>query len=174
MSDIKEFLDGLIDDTAALRDKLESRLAVIETPAVDRTLWTNFNIYGCSSALDLSTTTQDVAGCTTGSFTPSIDMYAFVGVSMNYNLAVGTAACNAGDTLRGQLNVVYSATDHLQTPNASMTADSGVGTYNVQKWYKIALTANVPYTLKIVAANTVGNRGRVTPDTQLTVWLFPR
>lgn len=33
MSDIKAFLDGLIDQTAALCDKLEARIQVIETPA---------------------------------------------------------------------------------------------------------------------------------------------
>lgn len=138
-------------------------------------------LYQCSAPLSLTTSYQDVAGCTTGTFTPDGDEYAYVWSQVLFNCIGGTAAVKTGDALVGAIDVYYSAASHIETvingiipPSTAADGTNFVsGAISTVRYYRIALTSGTEYTIKTQARNVSGARGEVIEGTQMIVWRVP-
>jgi len=118
-----------------------------------------------SGPLDLTTAYQDIPGVTK-TFTPALAETVWVLVVVSFRLALGTAACNAGDVLGAVLDVNGSDESLVLTHVAA----GGVGSAQVVGFYVISADADTGYTLKIQARNATGARGRAEAVSQMTVW----
>lgn len=127
-------------------------------------------IYTCSGGLTLTTSWQDVAGVTTGAFTPPVNEYALASLITCCDQAQGTNPCNAGDALTAVLAV--NGTEESAEAVVSATGNSGV--VQSAQWYRITLTADTEYTLKAQAKNAGGARGQATTNSHMMVWRLPR
>lgn len=202
MSDIKVFLDSLIDQTASLRDKLESRIQVLESPAVDASgnvtftgdvfalglakglqeQFNDINDHFSSSNLPLTVAYQDVPGCTTGVFTPLGNEYAYCMITASISLSGGTAPTQVGDSIDAPIDLVYASTDHMQAgaPLYVVSGTAAIGTavtaglVNLFTTLKLPLTAGTAYEIKMQARNATGARGQFGGRTHLMVWRVAR
>ena len=127
-------------------------------------------IYACSSGLTLTTSYQDVAGLTTGAFTPTFNEYALVSVGMSYDQSGGTNPCNAADALTMALDV--NGADEADVGVVAAVAATGL--VQCWRWWRITLTADTAYTIKVQAKNATGARGAGATESQMMVWRLPR
>lgn len=125
-------------------------------------------IYTASAGLTLTTALQDVAGLTTGSFTPSVSEKALVMVNIACNKYAGTAPTLNGDTVVSQLQV--NGTSVLAM---NIVTDSGLGSLGITRTWVASLNAGTAYTIKVQSENTAGNRGLVGAASQLFIWRMP-
>lgn len=161
-------LSRIVKETARQREELDSRQKVIETPQVPMPV-IDFSIYQCSGALTLTNVYQDVASVA-ASITPAINEYAIVWLTTAWNLANGTAACNASDNLQGQLQLNGVGQSIL----AGMLATGSVGNASVTRMYRLSLDAGTAYTIKLQARNATGNRGECGVATQMGIMRVAR
>lgn len=129
------------------------------------------SVYTCSAALTLTTSLQNVSGCTTGAFTPATDETAIILIYGVIDQGAGTAPCNAGD------QIVFRATD--ASAGAAITtmihlATGSAGTLNGLRAYLMSLSAATEYTITLGARNGTGARGQAATTTQLIVWRVAR
>jgi hypothetical protein len=129
---------------------------------------TAINIYTASAGLTLTAALQDVAGLTTGSFTPSVSEKALILVNMACNKYGGTAPTLNGDTVVSQLQV--NGTSVLAM---NIVADSGLGSLGITRVWVMTLNAATAYTIKVQSQNVAGNRGLVGAASQMMVWRMP-
>jgi hypothetical protein len=127
--------------------------------------------YDCSSALTLTGSYQNVAGCTTGAFTPEFNETAVLVLWASVNQAGGAAACNAGDQLQFRL---YESTGASAITSVVFNATGNVGHLGALRMYRMALNASQPYTIVVQARNLSGNRGQAATGTSLLVWRLLR
>ncbi|HEY3289311.1 MAG TPA: hypothetical protein VGK87_04210 [Anaerolineae bacterium] len=129
---------------------------------------TAITLYTASAGLTLTTALQDVAGLTTGSFTPSVSEKELVMVNIACNKYGGTAPTLNGDTVVSQLQV--NGTSVLAM---NIVADSGLGSLGITRAWVMTLNAGTTYTIKVQSQNVAGNRGLVGAASQMLVWRMP-